>query len=156
LTHHYLNLAIFQSYHRHKGGKFVWRTVIPSSIAVVRLHWMLQLIFLPLIGVLSRFAARFEVLPNHRAGANYHFIIGADLIRILFPEGLLPLAYLPQQTSFSVTVVASSALGPLDMCPSDRVSCSVRFLLVINLTLLLMSSIGYGYSNVGYSITGHS
>lgn len=55
------------------------------------------------------FRCSFELLPIHGAGVDYHFIIGRDLIRVFFPEGL-PMAYLPQQTSSSVTVVASSTL----------------------------------------------
>ena len=58
------------------------------------------------------FRCSFELLPIHGAGVDYHFIIGRDLIRVLFAEGSLPMAYLPQQTSSSVTVVtvASSTL----------------------------------------------
>ena len=56
------------------------------------------------------FRCSFELLPIHGAGVDYHFIIGRDLIRVLFAEGSLPMAYLPQQASSSVTVVASSTL----------------------------------------------
>jgi hypothetical protein len=56
------------------------------------------------------FRCKFELMPIHRADNEYHFIIGRDLIPLLFPQGL-PLAYLPRQTSTStVTVAASSTL----------------------------------------------
>jgi hypothetical protein len=55
------------------------------------------------------FRCRFEIMPIHGAGNDHHFIIGRDLIRVLFPQGI-PLAYLPQQTSSFVTVAASSTL----------------------------------------------
>jgi len=48
-------------------------------------------------------------MPIHGVGNEHHFIIGRDLIPVLFPEGI-PLAYLPQQTSTSVIVAASSTL----------------------------------------------
>jgi hypothetical protein len=67
------------------------------------------------------FRCPFELMPIHGVGNDYHFIIGRDLIRVLFPEGL-PLAYLPQQTfnlSY-VTVVASSTLvDSLSVSSSD-------------------------------------
>jgi hypothetical protein len=53
------------------------------------------------------FRCSFELMP---IGKNYHFIIGRDLIPLLFPERIIPLAYFPRQTSSSVTVVASSTL----------------------------------------------
>ena len=55
------------------------------------------------------FRARFEIMPVHGVGNEHHFIIGRDLIPVLFPAGI-PLAYLPQLTSSAVTVAASSAL----------------------------------------------
>ena len=78
----------------------------------------------------------FELMPIHGPGVDYHFIIGRDLIRVLFPGGL-PLAYLPQQTSSTVTVVASSTLvdslvesssdaGMLGFIPSDDQPDSIQ------------------------------
>jgi RNase H-like domain found in reverse transcriptase/Integrase core domain/Integrase zinc binding domain/Chromo (CHRromatin Organisation MOdifier) domain/Reverse transcriptase (RNA-dependent DNA polymerase) len=78
----------------------------------------------------------FELMPVHGPGIDYHFIVGRDLIRVLFPEGL-PLAYLPQQTSSTVTVVASSTLvdslvesssdaGMLGYIPSDDQPDSIQ------------------------------
>lgn len=72
----------------------------------------------------------FELMPIKGVGNDYHFIIGRDLIPVLFPEGSLPFAYLPQQTASSVIVVASSTLvdslvmsssdaGMLGFIPSD-------------------------------------
>ena len=57
------------------------------------------------------FRCQFEIMPIHGVGNDHHFIIGRDLIRVLFPHGI-PLSYLPQETSDSsvVTVVASSTL----------------------------------------------
>jgi transposase InsO family protein len=55
------------------------------------------------------FRCRFEVMAVHGAGNDYHFIIGRDLIPVLFPHGI-PLAYLPQQPSSLVIVAASSTL----------------------------------------------
>ena len=55
------------------------------------------------------FRCRFETMPIHGVGNEHHFIIGRDLIPVLFPEGI-PLAYLPQQTSTSVIVAASYTL----------------------------------------------
>jgi hypothetical protein len=80
----------------------------------------------------------FELMSFHGGGNKYHFIIGQDLIRVLFPQGV-PLSYLPQQTSPPVAVVASSTLVesltvPLDVdtlsslppipfiCQSDRIT----------------------------------
>jgi transposase InsO family protein len=54
------------------------------------------------------FRCSFELMPIHQ-GTEYYFIIGRDLIQVLFPRGI-PLAYLPQPTSLPVTVVASSTL----------------------------------------------
>lgn len=57
------------------------------------------------------FRCQFEIMPIHGVGNDHHFIIGRDLIRVLFPHGI-PLSYLPQETSDSsvVAVVASSTL----------------------------------------------
>jgi hypothetical protein len=72
------------------------------------------------------FRCSFELLPIHGAGVDYHFIIGRDLIRVLFAEGSLPMAYLPQQASSSVTVVASSTLvDSLGVSPDDGVLGSI-------------------------------
>ena len=55
------------------------------------------------------FRCVFELMPVRTADNEHHFIIGRDLIPVLFPQGL-PLAYLPRQTSSSVAVAASSTL----------------------------------------------
>ena len=67
----------------------------------------------------TSFRCRFEMMPIHGVGNEHHFIVGRDLIPVLFPAGI-PLAYLPQQTSSCVTVAASSTLvDSLSVSSSD-------------------------------------
>ena len=66
------------------------------------------------------FRCSFELMPI-LGGTDHYFIVGRDLIRLLFPQGI-PLAYLPQQTSPTIAVVAASSLADALTVSSPDVS----------------------------------